>query len=200
MMTGYVSQSMIWITSGALLAGAMIFLILESLGRFATISLTFKGDLKRESAFLQQYGQSVCTPLAAWLAAIAARDWKPFVLVCSAVLVSSMSAFVLKKLFGRIRPNRENAGKFTGFSFKHDNQFESFPSSHSACAFALSAALMHVWPEAAIAWWTLAAITAFLRYALEAHFPSDILAGCAWGLMVGHSVYGSLESLLSRYT
>ncbi|HQY89378.1 MAG TPA: phosphatase PAP2 family protein [Tepidisphaeraceae bacterium] len=189
---------MIWIISGALLAGAIVFLILEARGKRTTISLSFKGDLKRESAFLQQYGQSVCTPLVAWLAGIAARDWRPFVLVCAAVLANSFSVFILKKLFGRVRPNRENAGKFTGFSFKHDNKKESFPSSHSACAFALSAALIQIWPEAAIVWWTLAGLTAFLRYAMEAHFPSDILAGCAWGLVVGHTTYIYLAQLLGQ--
>lgn len=187
---------MIWIISGALLAGAIIFLILEARGVSTLISLTFKGDLKRESAFLQQYGQSVCTPLAAWLASIAKHDWRPFVLVCAAVLANSFSVFVLKKLFGRVRPNRENAGKFTGFSFKHDNKKESFPSSHSACAFALSGALMQVWPEAAVVWWLLAALTSFLRYAMEAHYPSDVLAGAAWGLVVGHTTYAYLKPIL----
>lgn len=191
---------MIWIISGALLFGAIIFLILEAYRVPTLLSLSFKGDLKRESAFLQQYGQSLCTPLVGWLAAIAAQNWRPFVLVCAPVLVTSVSVFALKKLFGRIRPNRENAGRFTGFSFNHDNQYESFPSSHSACAFALSAALMQTWPQAAVVWWLLAGLTAFLRYAMEAHYPSDVLAGSAWGLMIGHLVYNDLKPMLDSLT
>jgi membrane-associated phospholipid phosphatase len=177
----------------------VLLLLLEWRGVKTTLQLSFKGDIKRESAFLAQYGQSVATPIAAWLMMIAkGNDWRVFVLVVAPVLMASVACLALKRLLGRMRPNRENAGTFTGFSFKHDNKRESFPSSHSACAFALTVTLIHFWPEAAMVFWGLAFITAGLRYVLDAHFPSDVIAGSLLGLAAGHFGLAWIEPALAR--
>lgn len=168
-----------------------VFLILELRGVRTTLQLSFKGDIKRESAFLAQYGQSVATPLAAWFVAIAkGQDHFPqqlrwFGLICIPVLMTSLSCSILKRSLGRMRPNRENAGKFTGPQWRNDNKRESFPSSHSACAFALTMTLIYAWPPAALVFWILAFVTAGLRYLMDAHFPSDVIAGSLLGLVVG---------------
>src|SRR5437762_1649470 len=124
-----------------LLAACGVMMLIERAGVPTTLKLTFKGDIKRESQFLAQWGQSVATPLVAllmWqLDPIPAHRLAPLALLC-AVLGTSASCFCLKRIFGRVRPNRENAGKFLGLSLKHANYRESFPSSHSACAVALS--------------------------------------------------------------
>lgn len=195
-----------WIAVIVLAVVGTVFLIIELRGLPLTLQLSFKGDIKRESAFLQQYGQSVATPIAAWLVAIAASDQFPlqlraFTLIGLPVLMASGSCAVLKRIFGRMRPNRENAGKFTGFThptLKRDNKRESFPSSHSACAFALTMTLIHFWPEAAVVFWTLAGITAGLRYVLDAHFPSDIIFGSLLGVLLGHYGYLWLDAVLPR--
>jgi membrane-associated phospholipid phosphatase len=162
-----------------------------------TLELSFKGDVKRESAFLAQYGQSVATPIAAWLAAIAkGNDWRVFAFVCLPVLACSLTCAILKRLSGRMRPNRENAGRFTGPSWRRKNSRESFPSSHSACAFACTVALIHVWPEAAVVFWILASITAVLRFVMSAHFPGDIVAGSAIGVGLGAAVARALAPSL----
>ena len=64
---------------------------------------------------------------------------------------------ILKRLIGRVRPGREDAGKFLGPTFRHANYRESFPSNHTACAVALSAMLAHLYPQAAYTFWGLAA-------------------------------------------
>lgn len=185
---------------GLALLGA-VFLLLEMRGARLTLQLSFKGDLKRETAFLAQYGQSVATPIAAWLVAIAKGHDLPtqarwFALVCLPVIVASITCVIFKRSLGRMRPNRENAGRFTGFSFRQDNKRESFPSSHSACAFALTLALVHVWPQAASVFWTLAFITALLRYLLDAHYPSDILLGSMLGIVISRVTLLGFESLV----
>ena len=86
----------------------------------------------------------------------------------------------------RVRPGRENAGKFLGPSLKHANYRESFPSSHSACAVALTVALAYLYPQGVITFWALALICAGLRYVLDAHWPSDVLAGVAVGYGLAH--------------
>jgi membrane-associated phospholipid phosphatase len=174
---------------GILVIGCAILLVLEMRGFRTTLSLSFRGDVKRETAFLAQYGQSVATPLAAIIVwQFDPKNIKvPIAIVC-AVLATSISCMILKRLFGRVRPNRDNAGKFLGPSFKHANHRESFPSSHSACAIALTVALAYFFPQAKITWWVLAVITALLRYVLDAHWPSDVLGGVLLGYVVAHFV------------
>ena len=71
-----------------------------------------------------------------------------------------------------------------GPSWKHANYRESFPSSHSACAVALSVVLAAYYPPAAVTFWVLAIACACLRYVLDAHWPSDVLGGIALGYAV----------------
>ena len=186
------------LVASSLAAATAILLLVEH--RYAsqmTLALPFKGDVKREGAFLAQYGQSVATPLAAWLVAIArGDDWRAFAFVCLPVIAASLACSALKVSLGRMRPNREHAGRFTGFSLRRKNSRESFPSSHSACAFALTVALIHVWPEAAAVFWTLAALTAVLRFVMSAHFPGDIVAGSALGVALGGAICGALAPTL----
>lgn len=170
-----------------------LMMILERLGTPTTLQLSFKGDIKRETQWLAQYGQSVCTAVAAVLVWQLDPPNRKFALpLILAVVLASVASFIIKRLAGRVRPNRENAGKFLGPSLAHANHRESFPSSHSACAVALSVVLTHLYPQAATTWWTLALLTAALRYALDAHWPSDIIAGIAVGYAAGWLVLGSL--------
>jgi membrane-associated phospholipid phosphatase len=170
-----------------LLAVCALMMVLESRGLPTTLALSFKGDIKRESRWLAQYGQFVCT--AAVVAIIwqldPRRRWGVIVLAI-AVSATSLCAMLIKRTLGRIRPGRENAGKFLGPSFRHSNHRESFPSSHSACAVALTVMLTHFYPQGAITFWTLALICAGLRYLMDAHWPSDILGGIALGYLVAN--------------
>lgn len=176
-----------WLLLTGILASALLLVLLELRGVKTTLSLSFRGDIKRESRFLAQYGQSVCAPLAALL--VWQLDQTSPLRHAGAVLVAtaaaSLSAGVLKRLFGRVRPNRPEAGRFLGFSWKHANWRESFPSSHSACALAMSVALARLYPDAAVTFWVLAVVCAALRYVLDAHWPSDVLAGLALGYVCG---------------
>jgi membrane-associated phospholipid phosphatase len=166
-------------------SGAMM--ILETWGLPTTLSLSFKGDVKRESRWLAQYGQFVCTAVAAALMVqLEPHAWryKAAGVVALAVLATSIIAMLVKRLVSRVRPGREHAGKFLGPSWKHANYKESFPSSHSACATALSVMLSFYYPQAAATFWTLALMCAGLRYLMDAHWPSDIFGGIALGYTV----------------
>jgi membrane-associated phospholipid phosphatase len=101
------------------------------------------------------------------------------------VIGVTIVATTLKRLLGRARPRSEYAGKFLGPSFGHANYRESFPSSHSACAVAYATVLAMAYPQAAITFWVLAILCAVLRYLMDAHWPSDVLAGIALGYWWG---------------
>src|SRR5947209_13244092 len=164
----------------ALVSAAAVFLIAESIGVPLTLALTFKGDVKRETRWLAQYGQAVCTGVVAlliWkLDGIGPHKDAPLAVI-AAVAAASILAFLLKRLLGRVRPGRENAGKFLGPTLRHANWRESFPSSHSASAVALSAVLAALYPQGASIFWALAVCCAVLRYIMDAHWPSDVLGG-----------------------
>jgi membrane-associated phospholipid phosphatase len=165
-----------------LLLACALMMVLESRGLRTTLKLSFKGDVKRETAFLAQWGQSIATPLVTLI--ICQLDpprRRDAMIMFLGVLATSVVCFILKRLLGRVRPNKEGAGKFLGPSIGHASYRESFPSSHSACAIALSAFLAQLYPPAAITFWALGITTAVLRYILDAHFPSDVLGGVAIG-------------------
>ena len=165
-----------------LAAAAAVMFVIERMGVPTTLDLHFKGDVKRESRWFAQYGQSMCTPVAALLVGTMdpAAKQKPF-LVIGAVVAASITCMLMKRTLGRVRPGREHAGKFLGPSWRHANYRESFPSSHSACAVALSFVLANLYPSGAATFWGLAIMCAALRYLLDAHWPSDVLGGSALG-------------------
>jgi membrane-associated phospholipid phosphatase len=175
---------------GILMAAAALLMLAERRGAPVVLALEFKGDLKRESRWLAQYGQGACTLVAAalmlmldshWLG----RYWHPAGFLMVVVFGTSLLCTVLKRSFGRVRPGRDDAGKFLGPTWRHENFRESFPSSHSASAMAMSLLLAKFYPPAALLFWALAIICAALRYLMDAHWPSDVIAGSAIGLAAG---------------
>lgn len=167
-----------------LIAACALLMVLESLGLPTTLALQFKGDIKRETRWLAQYGQFVCTAVVIALVYQLdrpARHQQAAVAILVAVAGTSVVSTLVKRILGRIRPGREHAGKFLGPSLKHANYRESFPSSHSACAVALSVMLARLYPQATATFWALALICAVLRYIMDAHWPSDVFGGIALG-------------------
>ncbi len=170
-------------------------MVAERAGVPTTLDLQFKGDLKRESRWFAQYGQFAATAIAAILVfQIDSRGLRRAVALIVAVGGTSIVCAILKRLLGRVRPGRENAGRFLGPALGHANYRESFPSSHSACAVAMTVMLAGFYPPAAITFWVLAAITALLRYLMDAHWPSDVLGGIALGYAIAHGTLAVLAS------
>lgn len=163
-----------------------ILMVLERRGLKTTLALRMKGDIKRESRWLAQYGQFVCTAVAAGLIWQLDRVHRGVIVpVIAAVAIATILATGIKRLVSRVRPGRENAGKFLGPHWGHANFRESFPSSHSASAVALSLMLARLYPAGAPVFWALALACAALRYLLDAHWPSDVLGGIALGYGIG---------------
>ena len=175
----------------SLVAVCGVLMALERRGVRTTLALRMKGDVKRETRWVAQYGQSACTGVAALL--VFQLDLRPergtlALVVIIAVAAASTVAMLVKRLLGRVRPGHELAGKFLGPSLRHENHKESFPSSHSACAVALSVVLARYYPDAAATFWALALVCAGLRYVMDAHWPSDVLGGVAIGYVVAYCI------------
>ena len=173
----------------SLLSLSALMMLIERMGAPTTLALEFKGDVKRETRWLAQWGQAVCTIVAAllvWRLDTMPAHKQAVWAIAAASVTASVVAFIVKRLTGRVRPGRENAGKFMGPTFRHANWRESFPSSHSASAVALSVVLAALYPQGAELFWTLAIVCATLRYIMDAHWPSDVLGGIALGYAAAH--------------
>jgi membrane-associated phospholipid phosphatase len=100
------------------------------------------------------------------------------------LVVSTAAVWTLKLGVGRRRPN--------GARY-------SFPSGHTAAAFAVAPVIVHhLGAKAAVPAYALAGLTAIARMEDRRHYLSDVLFGAAIGLAAGDAVVGggSLGSLL----
>jgi membrane-associated phospholipid phosphatase len=94
--------------------------------------------------------------------------------LCESLLITWTSVWALKFLVDEDRP--------TGGDY-------SFPSGHTATAFATASVLAsHFGPAAGVPAYTLAATTALARLEDRRHYLSDVLFGAAIGYVVGSEV------------
>lgn len=105
-------------------------------------------------------------------------------LAMAIALISYLIAgdFILKPLFARPRPCDVNTAVTILVNRPHGH---SFPSGHTASAFAAAFALWLQNRKLGVPALVLAAFIAFTRLYLYVHFPTDILGGMALGLALG---------------
>lgn len=104
--------------------------------------------------------------------------------------------YALKSVFGRLHPSDIPAhGDFTHTWFKYPAPLSSnpgsFPSGHSALAFAVASVLARRYPRHRWVPWVVygaATIVALSRIPDQAHFASDVFGGAALGFAIGHFV------------
>jgi undecaprenyl-diphosphatase len=112
-------------------------------------------------------------------------------LVLAILLASTCSDGVLKPLFARERP----FASMTDVTIIGGRpQDASFPSGHSANAFASAYVLAHVMPAAAGGWWLLAASIAYSRIYLGVHYPADVAGGAIVGMLCGFAALRLVRS------
>jgi undecaprenyl-diphosphatase len=183
----WLSKPLVAILALALLATAT--LVFELHGGRTSVFIKLSGDVARESRWVGQYGQLTCVAACAacvWLLEEKGRRRKIVGLMIIACLTTTLAAAAGKKLTGRVRPRFEHAGQFLGPEAERDASNESFPSAHTASAFALRAILATSYPRGRALWWTLAAGCGILRWIRDSHWLSDVLAGAALGLAIAY--------------
>lgn len=107
---------------------------------------------------------------------------------CFAVLAAGIIAYVFKSYFAIPRPYFELALEplVPGFSY-------SFPSGHTAVAFALLLPLWRINKWLGLSWFIFAMAVGFARVYEFVHYPSDIAAGIVLGGAVG-AIFSHPES------
>lgn len=96
-----------------------------------------------------------------------------------AIGLPGLVATTLKRLIGRIRPSAEGAFAYAPLSWRPD--YASLPSGHTVTAFAALVAIGLVVPRARPFLWVYAVAIGLSRIVVSAHFPSDVIAGAAFG-------------------
>jgi membrane-associated phospholipid phosphatase len=111
--------------------------------------------------------------------------------------IGATSALVnlgVKPLLDRARPDRAGAG-VPGDRQVRMPDSTSFPSGHSASAFAFATAISRERPWLALTCGFLAATVAYSRVHTGVHYPGDAVVGSLIGASTGLAVSGLLDSL-----
>ena len=114
------------------------------------------------------------------------------VMILSMGLVLILGEFVMKNLFCRVRPC--NIDTTVEMLVKRPKSY-SFPSGHTSSSFAAATSVFLFNKKAGIATLTLACLIGFSRLYNYVHFPTDVLAGMLFGILMAVFVY----HLFKRY-
>ncbi|SEK53122.1 phosphatase PAP2 family protein [Streptacidiphilus jiangxiensis] len=126
--------------------------------------------------------------VAAALALVPGRCRRAGLLGAAAVGVASFSANLLgKQLVRRPRPDREAAQVHVDRHVPMPTS-ASFPSGHTASAFALATVVGAVLPVAAAPLGLLACAVGYSRVHTGVHYPGDVVAGALLGSSCGMAV------------
>jgi membrane-associated phospholipid phosphatase len=131
-----------------------------------------------------------------------------------AVVLSFAFVWTGKGVFGRARPQLDTDDPFNfrfGRGFRGGSEYVSFPSGHTAAAFAVAAAVTaetrEIWPEAtpyaAPVLYTGALLVGVSRMYHNRHWASDAMAGAAIGTFSGLKViryhYRDTDNRIDRW-
>jgi membrane-associated phospholipid phosphatase len=98
------------------------------------------------------------------------------------VVFSGLLANLLKRAIGRARPDYfHDHGIFSFAPFSGNAAFESFPSGHSTTIGAFVAACALLFPRYRVPFIACAIWLGMTRVMVGAHYPSDVIAGLAFG-------------------
>ena len=120
------------------------------------------------------------------------------VLAAIAFLYNSVVIQLLKRFFNAPRPLKyfENISPIRTIEGYPVNEWNSFPSGHTATAFTLAVVLSYLLPHRQRHWIIipLAALTAFSRVYLAQHFMEDIIAGAIIAVVITFQLIWWLEN------
>lgn len=116
--------------------------------------------------------------------------------VFAAVALSGIIANLCKNIIGRARPKHfDQAGTLSFDFWSGDSGWASFPSGHATTAMALGVALALLFPRLRWVFLCLSFWIAVSRLFVEAHYPSDVIAG---GMLGGITAWLMARALARR--
>jgi undecaprenyl-diphosphatase len=128
--------------------------------------------------------------------AVAIALWRrnafAFVLTAVAVLAADGLASIVKAVVGEQRPN--DPSPLVAIPHSH-----SFPSGHTATAFAGATMLSLIVPRAAPAFYVLAAAIGYSRLYVGVHFPLDVVGGVVIGVATALLLHAAIRRRSARW-
>ena len=112
--------------------------------------------------------------------------------LASVAVAASLINLAVKPLGHRRRPDRA-ASEVPVARHVRMPSSTSFPSGHSAAAFAFATGVGHVLPPAAIPLRALAALVAYSRVHTGVHYPGDVVAGALMGTTLAQITTHALD-------
>jgi undecaprenyl-diphosphatase len=112
------------------------------------------------------------------------RPWF-FAAVVVADVVADVISLILRQVIDRPRPFLVHP---LPRPLVHPPSTGSFPSGHSATAFACATVIAWAEPRLAVPIFVLAALVAWSRVYVGVHYPLDVIGGAALGIAVGAAV------------
>ncbi len=112
--------------------------------------------------------------------------------IASTGVAASLFNLVVKPLSRRSRPDRIAEDVPIARHVRMPTS-TSFPSGHSAAAFAFATGAGHVFPPAAVPLRGLAALIAYSRVHTGVHYPGDVVAGALMGTVIAQLTTHTLD-------
>lgn len=173
---------------GLILAALISFFTIDSIFSRWRVVESLPGDIKELLEICSQFGHgggSLVAVILIWNLDRKQRHRIPL-LVCSTLLAGTI-ATVMKVSIPRARPFYQAVVDQARISeidqSIYNNGMQSFPSGHTATAFAMAGALTILYPQGRRLFLSLAILVGVQRIVAQNHFPSDVFIGALIGIV-----------------
>lgn len=174
------------IAGGAILATLLSVVFLDRHVGVLALESKMPGDIRAFFQCMSFFGHGTgCLIAASLIWTLDRSNKKAIPLIVGSVLLSGAISTAIKVIVHRPRPFVDPASLGDGITLNEavfHNYLQSFPSGHTATAFALAMALSLLYRNGKPLFFLFAGLVGLQRVLSQNHFPSDVIAGALIGV------------------